>query len=532
MRFLARFFARISFRLMAFNLLLVFVPVAGVLYLTTYEEHMIEAQERAMVEQARLVSASLSTASELDWRRAEELFDRFERNGDLTGGSRFQTRMRLVDQEGQVLADTLRSESEPIAPEEDAETPDAASQAPPRSILYRLGAYAGRPLIRALAATTPLQSIEVYESGDRLLGPAVAAALQGYHATDQAFSQQPESTVTLYTAFPIIAGAEVAGAVLVSQSTQSLLHDLYAVRVGILRISTASFFAAVILSLLVATTIVRPLRQLRLDAGFVVDRRGRIRGGFRGVSKADEIGDVARALDRLTRRLEAHVQYIEAFAGDVSHEFKNPLASIRTATEMLSLARNDSERERFQSIIQQEVARMENLLSAVREISIIDAQLAGEDAPVVQLDQLIDAALEGFRLREGERIIFESEILGPAPAVRAHPDRLMQVLVNLLDNAVSFSPAGGTVRISVASGSEVVLQVSDEGPGIPEGNRDRIFDRFFTFRPGEKRSGGGHTGLGLAIVRAVVEGYGGSIRLLDDTAPGTVFEVRLPRVSQ
>jgi two-component system, OmpR family, sensor histidine kinase ChvG len=149
----------------------------------------------------------------------------------------------------------------------------------------------------------------------------------------------------------------------------------------------------------------------------------------------------------------------------------------------------------------------------------------------VQLDQLIEAALEGFRLREGARISFDFEVDGSTPTVRAHPDRLMQLLVNLLDNAVSFSPAGGTVRISVATGNEVVLQISDEGPGIPDGNRERIFDRFFTFRPGEKRSGSGHTGLGLAIVKAVVEGYGGSIRLLEGTERGALFEVRLPRVT-
>ena len=104
---------------------------------------------------------------------------------------------------------------------------------------------------------------------------------------------------------------------------------------------------AIILSWLVATTIVRPLRRLRLEAGAILDRRGRLRGRFRGSRKHDEIGDLSRALERLTRRLDEHVRFIESFAADVSHEFKNPLASIRTATEMLAEVDEQEQRETF-----------------------------------------------------------------------------------------------------------------------------------------------------------------------------------------
>jgi two-component system, OmpR family, sensor histidine kinase ChvG len=180
-------------------------------------------------------------------------------------------------------------------------------------------------------------------------------------------------------------------------------------------------------------------------------------------------------------------------------------------------------------VIEQEVARMERLLSGVREITVIDARLATEKPEPVDVGALLTKIVDGFRLREGERVRFQLDMGEGALMVDAAEDRLTQVFENLLDNALSFSPAGSTIVVSVtAENGDVVTRIADAGPGIPEANMGRIFDRFFTHRPDASRHSGGHTGLGLAIVRTIVQAYGGTITAAN-AERGAVFTVQLPR---
>jgi two-component system sensor histidine kinase ChvG len=272
------------------------------------------------------------------------------------------------------------------------------------------------------------------------------------------------------------------------------------------------------------------VRQLRLDARSLLDRRGRISGHFKGSKRLDEIGELSRALERIMRRLDSHLKVVEKITADVSHEFKNPLASIRTANEMLAEVTEPADRRRFARMIDQEVARMERLLAGVREISMIDARLARERAEQIDVRELIAKIVEGFRMREGTRVGFELQTGEEPLIVEGSEDRFIQIFENVLDNAVSFSPPGGVVQVSVA-GEEaaVVTRIADHGPGIPEAHTRKIFERFFTYRPSPTiRQTGRHTGLGLAIVKAIVEGYGGTITAAN-MEQGAVFEIRLPR---
>ncbi|HET8798669.1 MAG TPA: ATP-binding protein, partial [Thermoanaerobaculia bacterium] len=217
-------------------------------------------------------------------------------------------------------------------------------------------------------------------------------------------------------------------------------------------------------------------------------------------------------------------------AGDVVHELKNPLASIRNANEMIADVTDPADRRRFVYVIEQEVARMERLLSGVREISMIDARLVREQPRPIDAGALLLQIVEGFRMREGSGVRFDIQLADGPLVVEASEDRLTQVFENLLDNAVSFSPPGGAIRVDVTvEGPSIEIRIADTGPGIPDANLPRIFDRFFTQRPEPSRTG--HTGLGLAIVKAIVEGYGGAIEAANGER-GAVFTVRLPRAGQ
>jgi len=500
-----RLFSRISLRLMLFNALLVFLPVAGFLLLGTYEQHLERAQIEAMFHQARLVVAMMQSGGA----------PRF----DLEPGD---TRYRILDRRGRVTYDSG-------APQGPQLEEDESGAGPRRNWLYRLGAAILRRPVRMLRPVLrPLPSSDAYERSAILRGKEVEDALQGRNGMEKRVSSEPGRPVTIYTAVPVYRNGEVAAVVLVSRDTGDIRQDLHAIRLAVLQIFALSVVAAVVLTLMVSTTIVRPLRQLRREAGEILDRRGRLRKRFQGVQRRDEIGDLSRALERLTRRVEQHQQLTEAFASDVSHEFKNPLASIRTATEMLSTVEAPEDRARFLRIAEMEIARMENLLAQVREITRIDAEIQSEERASVDLGALLRQIVEGFGLRMRDRVQFDVVIPDTPLMIKASPDRLIQVFENLLDNAVSFTPNGGRIAVSVSGGDRAVLvSIRDQGPGIPPENLERIFDRFFTYRPTEQQRQR-HTGLGLSIVKAIVEGYGGAVTVTNGLGGGAVFDVTLP----
>jgi two-component system sensor histidine kinase ChvG len=363
--------------------------------------------------------------------------------------------------------------------------------------------------IKPIVRETPAKSFE-----DVTPNNVVKRALEGrYAATLQESAGQ--RSLTLYSVLPIRDGVTgpVTGAVIVSQSTSRILTALWRVRLHVFRVFVVSVIAAGILTLLFATTIARPLVRLRDEADDLLDHRGRLKRAFRGSHRRDEIGDLTRALEKLTARLERHLAFVESVPADVSHEFKNPLASIRSAAELLASSEDEDERQQLGATIEREVARLSRLLNGVREISRIDAALDLEQASPIDVREVVSEVVEDATLPAHPVI------------VAAAPERLAQAVRNLVDNARSFAT---TIRVTVRSDEDgAVILVDDDGPGIPPEHLDRIFDRFFSFRPeGNQRD---HDGLGLAIARAVVEGYGGTVTASNRAEGGARFEVRLPR---
>jgi two-component system sensor histidine kinase ChvG len=517
--------SRIAVRLLAFNLLLVFLPTAGLLYLEVYERQLLSAQERAMVQQGRVLAAALSERGALRAADAEALLTRLRQQTE--------SRLRVVDPDGQMLADSSllgpRRELEGDSPAPASR--DARESRPRDAWLYRVGAWLYRLPQALVTAPAPVAEPEVEDAGPAALlrRPEVREALAGRYGARTRASPEGQRSVTLHSALPVTDGSRVVGAVLVSQSTARLFRQLDQTRLGVFRVFVASVVVAAVLSLLVSTTIVRPLRHLRDESHALLDRRGRIRRRFGGSPRRDEIGELARALQELSRRLEEHARFTESFAADLAHELKNPLASVRSAAEMLAEVDAPAERRRFLAIVQREVARAERLLGASRELARIDAGIETEDRPAVDLAELLPAIVEGYRLRGQAGIHLELAAPAGPVVVRGLPERLTQVFENLLDNALSFSPPGGTVRVELArQDGAAVAAVSDDGPGLRPGSEALVFSRFYTERAAGAKTANGHTGLGLALVKAIVEGYGGSVTGATGAGGGARFTVRLP----
>jgi two-component system sensor histidine kinase ChvG len=182
-------------------------------------------------------------------------------------------------------------------------------------------------------------------------------------------------------------------------------------------------------------------------------------------------------------------------------------------------------------MVERDVARLERLLGAVREIARIDAEVEEEPRERIPIAELLGNLLEAFRLRWGARVRFALEDASGGGGVLASPERLTEAFENLIDNAASFAPAGSEVRVAVRrEGTEIAVEVRDQGPGIPEEHLERVFDRFFSWRPDDLSPDPslGHMGLGLAIARAVFESYGGSLKARNEPSGGACFEARLP----
>jgi two-component system sensor histidine kinase ChvG len=530
------FFSRISVRIFAFNFLIAFLPIAGIFSLGTYERQLLQDLEHALVQQGRVFAAALADSTPKDLgQNALRIV--------LSMRQRQEARIRVVDASGRLLADSssilaVDAAGQPDqVPENDARSGLRSASAPPvvteeretrETLLYRIAVFPIKVYRKFFKPPPPpLESTDFYSGVRVLTGPEIQAALAGRYGAATRVSATGQRSVTLYSALPVSLNGTVSGAVLVSQSTYRILSDLYDLRLDIFTIFLYSLGTAVVLSFLVSATITVPLRRLRTHAGLILDPHGRLRGRLPPTRRRDEIGDMSRRFSELTQRLEKQIRQAESFASDLSHEFKNPLASIRSAVELLSSARESPQKGDLVALVLDEVNRMERLLVAVRDLSRLDSGILGEQPAPVDPKALAKSMIEGMR-RRGATDRVQIHVEGDASLVAVPPERLLQCLENIVENAVGFSPEGGEISIMVRRQSPYsVITVSDQGQGIPDEHRDRIFERFFTFRP-EGDPARCHTGLGLAIVKTIVEAYGGSIRTANGTPRGAIFEVRLP----
>lgn len=304
------------------------------------------------------------------------------------------------------------------------------------------------------------------------------------------------------------------------------------------RLTTFLVFLAVLgfslaLSLYLARTIVVPLRQLALAAHRV--RLGRARDVVvpRLPHRRDEIGGLARALADMTAALRQRIDATEAFAADVAHELKNPLASLRSAVEALGSVRNEAARAQLFAVIEADVRRIDRLITDISAASRLDAELSRTRLQPVDIGRLVSGLVTAQTAAGplSNDVSIRLDVPGDGSALAAaDSDRLAQVVTNLVDNAISFSPVGGRIDVTVRRhAGQVELWVLDEGPGVPAEARDAIFDRFYSERPGHENYGQ-HSGLGLSIARAIVEALDGRIRAVDrpDGRPGGAFLVTLP----
>ena len=367
----------------------------------------------------------------------------------------------------------------------------------------------------------------------------VAIALTGLKSSMVRINEQTEVIVSV--AVPVQRFRAVRGALMLSTQGAEIDDMVTAERLAIFRVFLVAASVMVVLSFLLAGTIAGPMQRLA-ESAEVVRRRIKSRVEIPDYTRRrDEIGHLSGTLRDMTNALYSRIEAIESFAADVAHELKNPLTSLRSAVETLPLAKTDESRARLLSVIQHDVRRLDRLISDISDASRLEAEMQRQDASPVDLAKLLTAVVSvanDVPHDDGVKVTLNFEGGNPqAFVVPGHDSRLGQVINNLIDNARSFSPPDGTVRIMCRRlRSEVEIVVDDDGPGIGPDALEKIFERFYTDRP--QHGFGQNSGLGLSISKQILEAHSGRMWAENRTSaatpdgPGTIlgarFIVRLP----
>jgi two-component system, OmpR family, sensor histidine kinase ChvG len=369
--------------------------------------------------------------------------------------------------------------------------------------------------------------------------PEIIHALAGQNASMVRVNDRGEVIVSV--AVPVQRFRAVRGALMLSTQGGEIDQAVEAERLQIVTVFLILLGVMVVLSMLLARTIAGPVRRLA-DGAEHVRRRIRSRVEIPDFTKRrDEIGHLSGTLRDMTNALYSRIEAIESFAADVAHELKNPLTSLRSAVETLPLARTDDSRARLLRVIQHDVQRLDRLISDISDASRLDADLQRQEAAPVDMAKLLNTLVTVANevKTDGIGVTLKFEGGGPeAFVVAGHDSRIGQVIDNFIDNARSFSPSGGTVRVTGRRlRNQVEIAVEDDGPGIRPEALEKIFERFYTDRP--EQGFGQNSGLGLSISKQIVEAHGGRIwaenriaaTLGDDGEPqmlGARFVIRLP----
>jgi two-component system, OmpR family, sensor histidine kinase ChvG len=487
----AAFSGRLRIRLLAVNLFVLLIPVAGLEFARVYERQLLDGLERDMRNQALLLRALVEDAL----LRAEPL--NRERLGELVTRAARQTRTRL----------RLVSPSEGVIVDSHLAGPPEGPEPPPPLLARRLRGSMGGSGVPAERNPRPaiLQREELVR------------AFAGQRATRTRLAGDSRA-VFLFLAEPVRHQGRVELVVYVTRSTNPVLLELHRIRRGLIAVLLVAIGLGGALTLVLAFSISRPLERLARAARRITRGENAVEIPSGG---GGEISELAAAFAEMTGRLEARHRYISEFAADVAHAFKSPLTSIRGAAELLAegAAEDLEARRRFLDNIGLDARRLDRLVTRLLELSRIDASDAAPS--VVALEELIRRVA---RRAEGPETTLLIDYDSDAVLIEAREVDLETAVSNLLDNALRFSPndAPVTLRVKGRRGDPwLEIRVIDRGTGIPPEHRTRLFERFFT-------TDAEGTGLGLAIVKSVAEAHGGSVELASEPGSGSEFVLRLP----
>lgn len=487
--------ASLTARILAVNLIPLLVLAGSLVFLDSYRRQLLDERYKLARIEAQITAEALAGATQ---ERQQALLIQIGREQRL--------RLRMYDADGELIADSFALDGPSFTFDDPVAEP----------FFEDLARWTDTAVNFAVGAANAPRYIE-HGSAEADAWPELERVRQ------QGLSQielrrAADGTPVINAAAPVgVNGATL----LTTRNATDITQSVRTARTSLLSVIFVALAMSIVLSLYLAATIIEPLRRLVRAAVRVRAGREREVEVPRMVERADEIGLLARAVSDMTAALRERIDGGESFAADVAHEIKNPLASLRSAIESLGRVEDEQLRAQLQEVAAHDVLRIDRLVSEISEASRIDAELSRATFEPVDLVDLFHNVVETKRAR-GETRDCRIEIACKAKraVVPGVPLRLERIAENLLDNAVSFSPPGGRIAIAIRqSGERIITTVCDEGPGIPEAEREKVFRRFHSLRP-QTESFGNHSGLGLAIGRTIAEAHDGTLSVAEDRPLG------------
>lgn len=514
----------IARKIVLFNLLAQAVMVIGILFLSQYERSLVEQRAQGLARDGLLIARTVSSfatqqdGAVLNSAAADGIVQDV---GDLTGA-----RVRLFDADGDLVSDT-RGTSEQTAPQTAQQHGATAGQA--AVYLFDL------VIDRIVALLRRVEDANGAALSREELDAFIAQSMGG--TSQQIVNRDDTGDYILSISIPVISQNAPIGVLVLSTRSGDISLLVSNERRQMMTVFLLALTVSIGLSVVLANSIARPLRALA-RAAQRASRSTRDMAPERIhfpdlTGRPDEIGNLSRALILMTQALYERIEANEEFAADVAHEIKNPLTSLRSAVETMEYAKTDEQRKRLLDVIANDVQRLDRLVTDISNASRLDSELVREEMEAFDLNLLIGSLVE-YNSAEAAKVDVKLVADTPEPAVVVSglEGRLAQVFINLITNAVSFTPPDGTVSVSVSvERDRAIIVVSDTGPGIPPDNLKDVFSRFYSERPGQEF--GSHSGLGLAISKQIVEAHNGrifarNIQNAQGDVMGAQFTVELP----
>ena len=516
-------FSPITSRILAVNVGALLILALGLLYTGQYERELIASEKNALVAEGKLLAAALAGGGVRETIDAmpvlaEDLSRHMLRK--LVENS--EQRTILFNTAGQLVLDSHHLLGPGGIVEIVELEPPFQSLGFKEKIRYILHKALGFLPTRLRLDHFPRENIRGAQDY-----PGLIDTLAGEIHTS--VWRDADGHILLTASLPIQNLKSVMGAILLMRPADNIDTAVRDVQLTVIKLFLWALLATMLLSIYLSETIAMPIMRLS-EAAENVGRSLSLKDSVPDLSwRRDEIGDLSKAFREMTQALSERVDAISNFAADVAHEIRNPLASVGSALETFMRVKDPAQQEKLCRIMQDDLRRINRLVTDISAASQVDSDLAREEKTRLDMEKLAAGVAEFEMARVGKAGKIQIVTGGNKNfSVTGTETQMSRVLRNLLDNALSFSTPEGRVVISLQRvGDKVVVHVDNDGPHIPEGKLEKIFQRFYSERPeGEKF--GLHSGLGLNLSRQIVRAHQGTIFASNLKPKGVRFTIILP----
>ena len=488
-------------RIIAINLIgLIFLGI-GFILVDKSENNLIEARKEALILQANLIAFSFTLSSDVSSQdnNIDNLF--LTKNWTSTKIARTQ-----------IFNDGLTK----IFDSKDFQTKLEKEEGSQRFFLSNY-----------------IKKIEEFFNRDAPLLPVIGYSVADLKDAIQGKTKATEyklknGGITVHVSIPLQRNNLKKEVLLLSTQEGDIGRILQEERQRYLRAFLIALSISLFLSAYISSTIARPINRLaRATEGVSNAGIGEIPSMD---DRKDEIGVLAKSVKRMTRALQDRVKSVEAFAADVAHELKNPLTSLQSAIETIQISNEEEEKKQLIKIAVKDLKRLDRLISDISSSSRLEVELAKGEFDIIDIRDVLKSVMEVTKTNITKRMNVDINLKLPKNKIETLGigDRIAQVFYNLLDNALSFSKEGSVIDIiATTTENEAIIEIKDQGPGIPKENLGKIFERFYTYRP-EEKSFGNNSGLGLSICKQIIKSLNGTIIANNRLEGGSVFTVTLP----